>query len=208
MSKNNIIEAKVITLGESGVGKSSIIKRFIYNKFEDNALSTIGIDFSFKEIILENNATIKLKIMDTSGQEKFRALSKSYYKNADGVFFVFALNNMDSFEDLKNWIDEFKNNNSLSSVIPKYLVGNKSDLSNTNITETSIKQFKEEYNMDYYEISAKTNKNIDKLFQDMGEILYDNYKNSGAIKGIQLKNKNINEKKKKACCDQTISVDV
>jgi len=207
MNKNNI-EFKIITLGESGVGKTSILKRFAYNIFEDNVITTIGMVFSHKEIVLKNNITIKLKLMDTSGQERYKSLSKSYFKNADGVFFVFALNNMDSFEDLKNWIDEFKNNNSLSSVIPKYLVGNKSDLSNTNITETSIKQFKEEYNMDYYEISAKTNKNIDKLFQDMGEILYDNYKNSGAIKGIQLKNKNINEKKKKACCDQTISVDV
>ena len=207
MNKNNI-EFKIITLGESGVGKTSIFKRFAYNIFEDNVITTVGMVFSHKEIVLKNNITIKLKLMDTSGQERFRSLSKSYFKNADGVFFVFALNNDKSFEDLKNWIDEFKNNNSLSSVIPKYLVGNKSDLSNTNITETSIKQFKEEYNMDYYEISAKTNKNIDKLFQDMGEILYDNYKNSGAIKGIQLKNKNINEKKKKACCDQTISVDV
>ena len=120
--------------------------------------------FSHKEIVLKNNITIKLKLMDTSGQERFRSLSKSYFKNADGVFFVFALNNDKNFEDLKNWIDEFKNNNSLSSVIPKYLVGNKSDLSNTNITETLIKQFQEENNMDYYEISAKTNKNIDKLF--------------------------------------------
>ena len=207
MNKNNI-EFKIITLGESGVGKTSIFKRFAYNIFEDNVITTIGMVFSDKEIVLKNNITIKLKLMDTSGQERYKSLSKSYFKNADGVFFVFALNNMGSFEDLKNWIKEFKNNNSLSSVIPKYLVGNKSDLSNINITETSIKQFKEEYNMDYYEISAKTNKNIDKLFQDMGETLYDKYKKSGASKGIQLKNKNITAKKKKACCDQTISVDV
>ena len=138
MSINNIIGPKVIILGESGVGKSSIIKRFIYNKFEDNALSTIGIDFSFKEIILENNATIKLKIMDTSGQEKFRALSKSYYKNADGVFFVFALNNMDSFKRLEEWIKTFNENYISNQDIPKFLVGNKNDLSYKEIDQILI----------------------------------------------------------------------
>ena len=205
MSKNNIIEAKVITLGESGVGKSSIIKRFIYNKFEDNALSTIGIDFSFKEIILENNATIKLKIMDTSGQEKFRALSKSYYKNADGVFFVFALNNMDSFKRLEEWIKTFNENYISNQDIPKFLVGNKNDLSYKEIDQILIEDFSSMYNMKYYEASAKTNSNIDELFQDIGQKLYDNYLKSGAGKGIQIKSKDINIKKNNCC---TISSDL
>ena len=128
MSKNIKIDYKIITLGESGVGKSSIIKRFIENKFEDNLFSTIGMDFTFKEIILENNVTIKLKIMDTSGQEKFRSLSKSYYKNADGVFFVFALNNMDSFKKVEEWIKTFNENYISNQDIPKFLVGNKNDI--------------------------------------------------------------------------------
>ena len=205
MSKNNIIEAKVITLGESGVGKSSIIKRFIYNKFEDNALSTIGIDFSFKEIILENNVTIKLKLMDTSGQEKFRSLSKSYYKNADGVFFVFALNNMDSFKKVEEWIKTFNENYISNQDIPKFLVGNKNDLSYKEIDQTLIEDFSSMYNMKYYEASAKTNSNIDELFQDIGQKLYDNYLKSGGGKGIQIKNKDINIKKNNCC---TISSDL
>ena len=205
MSKNIKIDYKIITLGESGVGKSSIIKRFIYNKFEDNALSTIGIDFSFKEIILENNVTIKLKIMDTSGQEKFRSLSKSYYKNADGVFFVFALNNMDSFKKVEEWIKTFNENYISNQDIPKFLVGNKNDLSYKEIDQTLIEDFSSMYNMKYYEASAKTNSNIDELFQDIGQKLYDNYLKFGGGKGIQIKNKDINIKKNNCC---TISSDL
>ena len=191
MSINNIIGPKVIILGESRVGKSSIIKRFIYNKFEDNAMSTIGIDFSFKEIILENNVTIKLKIMDTSGQEKFRAISKSYYKNADGVIFVFELNNMQSFNELEEWIKTFNENYILNQDIPKYLVGNKNDLFNKEIDQTLI----EDFYIKYYETSAKTNSIIDESFQDLGQKLYDNYLKSGVGKGVQIKNKDINKKK-------------
>ena len=203
----NIIEFKIITLGQSGVGKTSIIKRYVLNKFEDNLISTIGMEFSHKEIVLKNNETIRLKLMDTSGQERFRSLSKSYFKNAQGVFFVFALNNEDSFKDLEEWIDEFKNKKNLENTI-QYLVGNKSDLSNKNINESSIKQFQNKYNMEYYETSAKDNINIDKLFQDIGQTLFDKYKNSAASKGTQLKSENVNNNKNINCCQKTISGDL
>ena len=207
MSKNIKIDYKIITLGESGVGKSSIIKRFIENKFEDNLFSTIGMDFTFKEIILENNVTIKLKIMDTSGQEKFRSLSKSYYKNADGVFFVFALNNKDSFNKLDEWIKSFNENYILNPDIPKYLVGNKNDLSCKDIDKDSIEKFSSLYNMKYYETSAKENTNIDAIFHDIGQKLYENYLKSGGEKVNQINHKiNLKKHNENNCC--TLSGDL
>ena len=95
--KNEIEDSmKVITLGESEVGKTSIIRRYIHNIFDENNLSTIGLNFSFKYIKLKDGNTINLKLIDTAGQEKYKALAKSYFKNVDAVLFVFALNSEES----------------------------------------------------------------------------------------------------------------
>ena len=101
---------KIITLGESGVGKTSILRRYVYNLYDDNSISTIGLSFVFKEITLKNNEKVQLKLIDTGGQEKYRALAKSYFKNADGVFFVYAIDNEDSFNNIKDWIELFNEN--------------------------------------------------------------------------------------------------
>ena len=92
---------KIITLGNSGVGKTSIIERYINNIFNDNAISTVGLEFCVKKIKLKDGKEISLKLMDTSGQEKYSAVTKSYLKNAEGVLFVFALNNKESFDKLR-----------------------------------------------------------------------------------------------------------
>ena len=90
-SKENADTMRVITLGESGVGKTSIIRRYIHNIFDENNLSTIGLNFSFKEVKLKNGKSINIKLIDTAGQEKYKALAKSYFKNVDAVLFVFML---------------------------------------------------------------------------------------------------------------------
>ena len=101
-------EFKIITLGNSGMGKSAIIKRYVYNIFNQDTLPTIGMNISFKDLILENRKKVKLKIIDTAGEEQYKAITKSYYKNADGVFFVFVLDDIKSFQNIKTWINNFK----------------------------------------------------------------------------------------------------
>ena len=126
MSLNEKVkEFKIITLGDSGVGKTSIIKRFCENKFDDNNQSTIGISFTNKEIIVNKKDKIKLKLIDTCGQEKYRALSTVYFKNTDIVLFIFSMNDQESFDTIKYWMELFKNNNNKEEDIPKYLVGTK-----------------------------------------------------------------------------------
>ena len=107
MSKNGSfqLEFTIITLGDIGVDKTSIFNRYAFNKFDENSMSTIGMSFAVKEVKIKKGEKIRLKLVDTSGQEKYRSLSKSYYKNADGVLFVFALNDIDSFEHITSWIE-------------------------------------------------------------------------------------------------------
>ena len=170
--KENEDMMKVITLGESGVGKSSIIKRYVKNIFEDETLSTIGLNFYYKQIKLKNGKTLQFKLIDTAEQEKYKALSKSYFKNAEAVLFIFAFNSQDSFDNIKNWIELFDENRNGKTGIPKYLVGNKSD-KEKEVDDGLINQLKEEYkDFKYYKTSAKNNDGIDKMFQDLGEDLY------------------------------------
>ena len=132
MSKKNKKEEeivfKIITIGDSNVGKTSIIRRYLYNVFESSNLATIGVAFSFKEVTLENGQIIKLRLVDTAGQEKFKSVTKSYYKNTDGVLFVFDYNNPLTFENISEWIQSFEENHNGKENIPRFLLGNKSDL--------------------------------------------------------------------------------
>ena len=110
MSKAEDIIFKVITIGDSGVGKTSILKRYV-NSYNINSLATIGVNFSFKDIILKDGTKAQLKLIDTAGEEKYKSLAKTYYKNTEGVLFVFSFDDKKSFDNLTNWIDEFKENN-------------------------------------------------------------------------------------------------
>jgi len=170
--KENEDIMKVITLGESGVGKTSIIRRYVQSIFDENIMSTLGINYNLKEIKLKGGKTLQLKLIDTAGQEKFKAIAKSYFKNTDAVLFVFAFNSQESFDNIKDWIEMFDENRNGKTGIPKYLVGNKSD-QEKEVDDDQINKFKEEYkDFKYYETSAKNNDGIDKMFQDLGEELY------------------------------------
>ena len=197
----NSITLRIITIGNAGVGKTSIIKRYISDIFDNNTLSTIGIEFSSKEITLKNGKAITLKLMDTGGQEIYRALSKSYFKNSDGVLFVFALNNEQSFTDISDWINYFNENCFGNVNIPKFLIGNKCDL-DSKVNKDLINKVANDNDMKYFETSAKDKINIDNAFEEMGERLFEEYHKSGREKGIQLK---ISEKpKKKGCACATV----
>ena len=159
----------IITLGESGVGKTSIIQRFVYDKYNEDNLSTIGVSFAFKEITLKNNKKIKLKLVDTAGQERYRSLSKSYFKNADAVLYVFSLDKIASLEKIKEWKNLFKLYNGQDG-IPSYLIRAKCDLEEEEDFQEKVNELMKEYNfLDFKTTSAKDNKNIDELFQEIGE---------------------------------------
>ena len=193
-SKEGIKDFNIITLGDSGVGKTSIIKRFCENKFDDNNQSTIGINFSKKEMTFDKKDKIILKLLDTCGQEKYRSLAKTYYRNAHAALFVFSMNDKESFDKINIWMESFNNNK--GEDIPKYLVGTKNDLK-VNIDQTLIKEFSKKNNIPFISTSAKENKFINELFEEIGKNLYLNFVNKGVRKQKSIK---IRYRKKHKCC--------
>ena len=167
MSANFII--KLLTLGESEVGKTSIVLRYSEDKFHDNKTATIGIDFKTK-IIKKGNEKIKVSIYDTAGQEKFKNIVKNYYKGANGVLLIFDISKKYTFEKLDFWLEDLKENSDTDNLnnLVIYLVGNKNDLEEKReVSSEEANQFAMEHNLPYIEISAKTGNNIKKLFDEM-----------------------------------------
>ena len=106
MSSNNEIKLtiRLLLLGDSSVGKTSILNKYIANKFIENNIATLGVEYMDKTVDY-NNFKIKLQIWDTSGEEKYRSITKSYYKNAEGLLVIFDITNEESFNHVKNWIN-------------------------------------------------------------------------------------------------------
>ena len=192
---------RVITLGDCFVGKTSIIRTLADENFNSGTFSTIGINFNIKEFTMDDNHKIGLKVIDTCGQEKFRSLSKSYFKNVDAVLFVFSLNDNESFDNIKEWIELYDTNSSTLMTL-KYLVGNKNDLEEI-IDQKLIEKFSDENDIPFISISAKDNKSIQRLFEEIAQKLYKIYKNSDSKNGKQRRSRislSHPKKKKNFCC--------
>ena len=200
IEKNNL-EYKIITLGDSSAGKTSIINRFINDTFDEELTPTLGIKHTFKTLEI-NNTKVKLSVIDTNGQEKYRSLSVSYFRHADVVLFIFNLNEPLSFNNIQELINIFNDNNN-KKVILKYLIGSKSDLEQR-VEQNLIDEFANNNNMLYMATSAKTNNQINELFQKIGEdILEEEEKKTNNM--IRTKNSSrillkTKEKNRKKCC--------
>ena len=190
----NILECKIITLGEVGVGKTSIIRRFVDGVFKKDEISTLGIQFSWKNLELDGNRKIKLSLIDTSGQEKYRSLPPTYFKKVDVVLFVFAVDNPSSFENIQYWIDTFSENNNGKNVKKMYLIGNKNDLGKE-IEQKSIDDFADKYGLTYMETSAKTKNQINELFTIIGEDIYEEIEKKSIMRVGTQKNKIVSKSK-------------
>ena len=160
------IKIKLVVLGDMSTGKSSILNKYVNKNFITNNTSTIGVDF-FKNSLEYNNNIYELFIWDTSGQEKFSSIVTSYYRNITCAIIVFDLTNKDTFKNLTKWIEEvyFYSNKDIILRI----VGSKYDIKNNIINEYEIKDFCKYNDITYVETSAKTNYNIDELFQNIIE---------------------------------------
>lgn len=155
---------KLVILGESCVGKSSIVLRHTKNKFNDGECSTIGASFLTSKIKLDNYS-IKFEIWDTAGQERYHSLAPLYYRNASVIFVIFDMTSYISYVQAKNWINELKRLGPENAYI--VLVGNKYDLKDSKrINSEDVNEYARENNVKYIETSAKTNYNIEKLFKD------------------------------------------
>ena len=161
MKNNNMkLKLKLIMLGDTCVGKTSIVKRKQENSFSNLYNSTIGVDFfSFEEKI--DNYNIRVNLWDTGGQERFKNIIKAYYRDVSGVLLMYDVNNKNSFNNLKHWIKDLKENKINNYVI---IVGCKNDTKNRIIDYNDAYTFAKDNNYLYDECSSKDNVNIDSIF--------------------------------------------
>lgn len=169
--KLSAIPYKIIIIGDSAIGKSTFLLRATSGEYDPSHKVTIGVDYKIK-FVQTKDGFIKLKIWDTAGQERFRSIIRTYYNGAHGIILMFDLTNMDSFENLNDWMEEIYR--AKLENCPIILIGSKSDLKNKIVvSEKEIQQFintckDKELSISYFEISSKNGKNIQEVFSDFG----------------------------------------
>ena len=207
--KNNIpiYKFKIVLIGNISVGKSSIIKRFVNNEFDEEYVCTIGTELSKKSLLVSQNKMLELFIWDTCGQEKYRSITRQYYAKAHTILLVFDLTSEKAFDDLQSWYEEaLEYINDAKCMF--FLLGNKSDLKEEiKINEEDIRAFmkKNQKIKQYFEVSALNGHNIDLSFDKIGNHLLITYEiekiNMDVYKNLYLKIKeNDNDANKEKCC--------
>jgi len=168
------VTLKVIILGASTVGKTSIFLRYFNNEFSHGTLTTLGVDFKTKFFKFENKK-LKINYIDTAGQEKFKSISENYLKGTDGVILVFDLTNKETLDLVNYWADCIKKNN--RDNIGMILFGNKSDLENDrDVTYEEGKNLADKLGCQYYEGSAMNGDNVEFVMNEIAKISYNEWK--------------------------------
>lgn len=192
--KKKFINLKIIFVGDVSVGKTSVIERYINNNFKDDYTCTIQAEQKTKIINEDSNTSIRMDIWDTAGQEKFRSLTRQYYRDSQGAIIVFDITKKRTFDNLQTWIDDIEDYSDKD--IPIIIVGNKSDLiDEREVSENNINEFlNDKYT--YFEVSAKYGNNIDLAFNKMKKLIMENRKMNNEEENEDKWNKKKNKNKK------------
>eukprot|EP00128_Syssomonas_multiformis_P011043 Colp12_sorted_trinity150504_noHs@4149 len=161
---------KLLLIGDSGIGKSSLLLRFTENTFDEELAATIGVDFKIKTVNVSGKS-IQLTIWDTAGQERFRTLTSSYYRGAHGVILVYDVSKRESFEHIQQWLSELEVYATSSEVVTM-LVGNKIDL-DREVTRDEGLEFAQKHSMMFIECSAKTKVGVTQAFEELAQKVLD-----------------------------------
>ena len=191
---------KLMLIGDSYVGKTSLLTKYCKNEFKPTYITTIGIDFHLKYFKYKGKR-IKIQIWDTTGQERYRTLARSTINSSEGFIFVYDITNRESFNNINNWVEQVK------EIAPKnsksIIFGNKSDLSKKRVIEINEgKNLAKKYNMKFFETSAKNGSNLNEGFSFLIKEIMDDI---DAVKAnrketLQLVSKDNGKKVKKKCC--------
>lgn len=191
---------KTILIGNSGVGKTSIINRYVDQIYSENYISTIGVDFKIKTLVRDNE-TVKLQIWDTAGQERFRTITGSYYRGAHCIIVVFDVTDKESFNDIASWMGEIEKNKVNDTLI--VLLGNKiDDVENIMVNNNEVEKLINTYKLDkslFKYISAKENTDITTVFENIVDTLIrthglNNEDNENEFADIKI------QENKRRCC--------
>ena len=207
-AKEADITLKLLLLGDTSVGKTSILTNYNENKFDKDTIGTIGVEYVYKTITYKN-MKIKLQLWDTSGEERFRTITKNFYRNADVLFLVFDLTREDTFNNIINWLSDVKEYNPDLKIL---LLGNKLDLINERkISTERATNFATKHNLQYLEVSAKDGTNIQKSFEALINLIFKDklkqeilaefaHKDTSFTIDSNSSIKNKNGNKRKSCC--------
>ena len=189
---------KVLLLGDSTVGKTCFLKKYTDKTFQDVHMSTIGLDYRVKTMTLKSGKVVKLQIWDTAGQDRFRAITKNYYKGANGIILIYDVTSIQTYENVKNWISQIREEASPNVII--YIAGNKIDLEEERKIKTEEGQkLAEELGLPFFETAAKTGVNINESFEDLVEkidVVYSKLEEKTGGNKVKV----YQAKTKKGCC--------
>jgi small GTP-binding protein len=172
-------KCQLLVIGDSMVGKTSLLYRFTNGTFDAHYLATVGLDNFTKDEII-NNKKVRIKIWDTAGQEKFQSLTKGFFRNAQGIMIVFDVSNIETYDNIKYWAQSIKTHmGSEIEKIPVIIIGNKMDLKERKINKNDAEIYSTtELGYPYFETSAKTGENVDNTVKYLvKEVLKKNKKN-------------------------------
>lgn len=161
---------KLLILGDSGVGKSSILVRYTEEKFNHSHIATIGLDFKTKTIEIEGKQ-LEMQIWDTAGTEKFRVITKTYYQRCSGIIIAYDCSNQKSFDNVSKWIEQIKSN--VEDEVPKVLIACKIDRPDRKISKSDGENLAKTLNISYFETSAKSNIGIQETFNHLAQMCFD-----------------------------------
>ena len=162
-------KCQILIIGNSVVGKTSILTKYTTKTYNENYIATVGLDFFTKDEKIDDK-TIRVKIWDTAGQERYKAITKCFFQRAQGIIIVFDVTNKKSFDDLKIWIDSIRSQSKLTEDLenmPIIIIGNKIDIPKRVIDKETALNFSKEQNFDYYETSAKTGQGVDNAIKNL-----------------------------------------
>jgi len=156
---------KLLLIGDSGVGKSSLLLRYCDDTFTDSFIATIGSDYKVRELTLDGSK-VNLQIWDTAGQERFRTITSSYYRGAHGIVVVYDTTNQETFQNVQKWLQEI--DRYAGEDVHRLLVGSKSDLaSERKVSKDEAKDLADQMNLELIETSSKDNNNVEAAFKMM-----------------------------------------
>ena len=201
------ISLKILILGDSAVGKTTLLLKYVDGYFPNIYVATIGVEYKIKRIRL-NGIDISLQIWDTAGQERFRGVTKNFMKGADGIIYAYDVTKKSSFESLKNWIFQSEE---ATEGFKKIIIGNKIDLEKERqITKETLNKFCQNRNIKGMEVSAKNDINVNECFETLAKLiiegkskeqLIERYSEAGRSRGKSIISKASHKNKsKKKCC--------
>ena len=191
-------KCQLLIIGNSIVGKTSILTKYTTKSYNENYLATVGLDFFTKDETIDNKI-IRIKIWDTAGQERYKAITKCFFQRAQGIIIVFDVTNRKSFEDLKIWIDSINSQSQLTEDLenmPIIIIGNKIDIPKRVIDKETAMNFAKEQNFDYYETSAKTGEGVDNAIRELVKKVMAYITKKNGRDNLKL----IESGKKRKCC--------